>query len=167
MARLFNTSFFGSNTWNFGSKIVNQLCRSWNSNIRVAYELPWNTHCWIVEELTGGRHCRQMLFSRFLKFINSLLKNRRPFLRSLCKHVCKDIRTVTASNIATLISSKLTVCLTFVFLSSGQVIFNSTLEPTDLLLTCKNIYSASNIASFLVSNLLKVQSLINLSLIHI
>ena len=102
MARLYNTSFFGSNTWNFSSKIVQQLCRSWNSNIRVAYELPCNTHCWIVEDLTGGRHCRQMLFKRFIKFVNSVLKNRRPFLRSLCKRVCKDIRTVTALNLATI-----------------------------------------------------------------
>ena len=100
MARLYNTSFFGSNTWNFKSEIVRQLCRSWNSNIRGAYEIPWNTHCWIVEELTGGRHCHQMIFSRFLKFIGSLLRNRRPFLRALCKRACKDIRTVTASNLA-------------------------------------------------------------------
>ena len=51
-----------------------------------------------MEELSGGRHFRQIIFSRFIKFVTSLLKNRRALVRSLCKKSFADVRSVTGRN---------------------------------------------------------------------
>ena len=56
MLRLYLTSFFGSNTWDFTSPIVQQFGRSWNTNIRVMFSIPLTTKCWITEELSQGKH---------------------------------------------------------------------------------------------------------------
>ena len=102
MLRLYLTSFFGSNTWDFTSPIVKQFGNSWNRNIRVMFNLPLNSKCWIVEELSQGRHFRQMIFSRFIKFVNSLKTNRRPMVQSLCRIASADIRMITGRNLMTI-----------------------------------------------------------------
>ena len=77
--------------------------KTWNINLRILLDLPRNTHCWIVEDLTDGRHLRQMIMSRFLKYIKSLAKNKMDSVRCLYK-ICKDdIRTTTGSNIRTIL----------------------------------------------------------------
>ena len=48
-----------------------------------------------------------------------------------------------------------------VSLSSGQITLTSTFSPTDLLLSFRNIYSASNRGQFFASTFSKVQSVIN------
>ena len=51
MLILYNTSFYGSNTWKFSSEEVRKFGKTWNINLRILFNLPWDTHCWIVEEL--------------------------------------------------------------------------------------------------------------------
>ena len=63
------------------------------------FDLHRETSCWLVERLANGKHAKQMMFSRFLKFVNNLLENRRSMVRSLGKKVCKDIRSLTGRNL--------------------------------------------------------------------
>ena len=62
------------------------------------FEIPKETHCWMVEELSHGKHARTMIFSRYIKFIDSLVNNKRPTIRSLFKIVSKSVLSVTGSN---------------------------------------------------------------------
>ena len=39
----------------------------------------------MVEELSHGKHARTMIFSQYIKFIDSLVNNKRPSIRSLFK----------------------------------------------------------------------------------
>ena len=66
------------------------------------YNTHWDTHCWIVESLSEGRHLRQMLVSRFLKYIKSIARNKREALRSLYNVIKDDVRSTTGSNIRTI-----------------------------------------------------------------
>ena len=103
MLRLYNTAFYGSNTWLFSSQEVLKFGKTWNINLRILLDLPRNTHCWIVEDLTNGRHLRQMIMSRFLKYVKSVAKNKRDSVRCLY-NICKDdIKTTTGSNIRTVL----------------------------------------------------------------
>ena len=102
MSKLYNSHFTGSPLWDFGSVNFNQLCRSWNVNLRAMFNLPWNTHCWIMEELTGGRHARQMMFSRYIKFVDKLATNKRSMIRSLFELVRNNAQTTTGSNLRTI-----------------------------------------------------------------
>ena len=103
MLRLYNTALYGSNTWKFNSEEVQKFGKTWNINLRILFDLPFDTHCWIMEELSDGRHLLQMLFSRFLKFVKSVAMNKRVEVRVLY-NICKDdIRSMTGSNIRTVL----------------------------------------------------------------
>ena len=78
MLRLYNTAFYGSNNWSFSSEAVLKFGKTWNVNMRILFDLPYDTHCWIVEEVSDGQHFRQMIFSRFLKYLKSIAKNKIP-----------------------------------------------------------------------------------------
>ena len=99
MCRLYNSHFTGSSLWDFTSDKFMQLCNSWNVNLRILFDLPRDTHSWLVEEISGGMHAKQMVMSRYINFTNQLANNKRPCVRSLFKLVCNDVRTVTGSNI--------------------------------------------------------------------
>ena len=76
-----------------------QLVNSWNVNIKVLYDLPYGSHNYLVEELTGGRHARQMIYKRFVRFVSSVANNRRPALVSLMNNVKSSCLSLTGSNL--------------------------------------------------------------------
>ena len=98
MCNIYNTHFTGSPLWDFESHYFAQLCNTWNVNMRIMFEIPKETHCWMVEELSHGKHAQTMIFSRYIKFIDSLVNNKRPTIRSLFKIVSKSVLSVTGSN---------------------------------------------------------------------
>ena len=99
LCRLYNTAFYGSNCWDFSSAEVARFAKTWNVNIRIMFNLPRETHCWIVEELSGGKHFLQMIFSRFIKYISALKNNTRPAIRELYSISANDVRTTTGGNV--------------------------------------------------------------------
>ena len=99
MLRLYNTAFYGSNSWLFRSEEVLKFGRTWNVNLRILFDIPHGTHCWIVEELAEGKHLRQMIMSRFVKYVKSVAQNKRPALKSLYSIIKDDVKSPTGSNI--------------------------------------------------------------------
>jgi hypothetical protein len=99
MCRLYNTSFYGSNCWELSSNQVEMFCKTCNVNLRILFDLPRETHCWVVEALSGGKHFRQMIYSRFTKYLSVLKKNKRQVIRTLYSLVIEDVKTLTGSNV--------------------------------------------------------------------
>ena len=97
--RVYNTAFYGSNCWEFNSSEVDRFAKTWNVNLRIMFDLPRETHCWIVEELSGGKHFLQMIYSRFTKYLSVLKKNKRSIIRTLYSIAANDVRTLTGSNV--------------------------------------------------------------------
>ena len=79
--------------------------KTWNVNLRILYDIPRETHCWIVEELSVGKHFLQMVYSRFAKYIMMVKQNKRPFLKCLYDIIKDDVKTTAGSNIRTLFLS--------------------------------------------------------------
>ena len=102
MCELYNSHFSSSSIWKLNSQDAFRLYAAWNKNLKVMYDLPWATHRWILEEITG-KSLQLMLLKRFLKFINSMLKTNKPSLKYLLNTVSKDVRSVTGSNMRTLL----------------------------------------------------------------
>ena len=67
------------------------------------FDLPFDTHCWIVEELSGGKHLLQMIFSRFVQYLKVLKNNKRLFIRNLFDIVSGDAQSPTGSNVKQII----------------------------------------------------------------
>ena len=99
MLRLYNMHFTNCRLWNFQSEMFNKLCCSYNTNLCIIYDLPYDAHNWIVEELSGGKHARQQMMSRYIKFVESLHFHKSPSVSSLLTKLKDDVRSLVGSNL--------------------------------------------------------------------
>ena len=99
LLRIYNSHFTGSCLWSFDSENFKQLVRSWNVNLRVIFDLPLATSSWIVEQLSNGNHAKLIIIKRYIKFLDSLIKNKKPIVQNLIQMTYKDAQTTTGSNI--------------------------------------------------------------------
>ena len=102
LCELYNSHFSGSSFWKLESQEAKHLYAAWNKNIKVIFDLPWATHRCILEEVTG-RSLKLMLLKRFLKFVNSIMKTNKPSLKFLLATVATDARSVTGSNLRSIL----------------------------------------------------------------
>ena len=63
------------------------------------FDLPRESHSWIVEEISGGKNFLQMIYSRFSKYISVLKKNKILYTRTLYTITANDGKTTTGSNV--------------------------------------------------------------------
>jgi hypothetical protein len=103
--RIYNTSFPGSILWDLTSRNVRMLENSWSLSVRYMWELPFNSHRYFIEPL-GGLHARNMLYSRYVTFVQSAKKSTKMTVQMLLQMVKDDMQTVTGKNIR-LISDEL------------------------------------------------------------
>ena len=87
-------SFYGSNLWDLFSKEVDKIYKSWNVSIRIAHEVPRNTHCYFIEPLSQCHHVKTLLCSRFVKFHQTLIDCSKPSVRILAQLSKNDTSTV-------------------------------------------------------------------------
>ena len=99
LLNLYNAHFTGSPSWSFKSDMFSQLMNSWNVNLRVIFDLPYGTHSYQVNSLTEGKHAREMIYQRYLKFLKSVATNRRPALVSLLKEVQNSCLALVGNNL--------------------------------------------------------------------
>ena len=99
LLRLYNMHFSGCNCWSFQDVGFQQLCNSYNVNLRILHNLPLNTSCWLVEEISGGRHAKQQIYSRYVKFVNTLANSSRDCVRFLFNYVSGDVRSQVGGNL--------------------------------------------------------------------
>ena len=86
--------------WNIQSKLI----RSYNTAIKLLWDLPHQTHKNFVEQLTDCPHLQSMLHSRYVGFSKSLQFSKKFEVRllfNLCKY---DLTTVTGSNLKSLMT---------------------------------------------------------------
>ena len=92
--------FTNCRLWNFQSEMFNKLCPSYNTNLRIIYDFPYDAKNWIVEELSGGKHARQQMMSRYcIKFVESLHFHKSPSVSSLLTKLKDDVRSLVGSNL--------------------------------------------------------------------
>ena len=63
------------------------------------FGLPWATHRYLIEPLTGDPHVSRILVSRFLSFLNKVESCKKTPLQTLLNIVKNDVRSITGSNI--------------------------------------------------------------------
>ena len=97
--KLYNTHFTGSNCWDYQSNIFQQLVNSYNVNLKCIFNLPWGTHTWLTEELSEGNHAQVIIYKRFVKFVQTLVNNKRQSLKTLFKYAYEDVRSLIGGNL--------------------------------------------------------------------
>ena len=74
--KIYNSSFFGSVLWDLTSRNVNMIINSWSVSVRLMWDLPRQTHRKFIESL-GGVHAKTMIYTRFIKFIQSIMNGEK------------------------------------------------------------------------------------------
>ena len=97
--RIQNSHFYGSVLWNLSSQEVGQLEKSWNVSMRIMFNLPRETHCYLIEEVSEQLHVKTILVRRFLNFIQAVRSSKKKALRDLLKVVELDTQSVTGRNL--------------------------------------------------------------------
>ena len=96
---IYNGHFSGSQIWNLFSKGAVQFESTYNRSVKIMADLPFQTHRYLIEPLTGTRHLKIKLIRNFLKFILSVKESSKPVLRQLYNLTKDDVRTITGSNL--------------------------------------------------------------------
>lgn len=78
---------------------MGKLESTYNRAIKIMFDLPWGTHRYLLEPLTGQPHISRILIQRYLSFIVRIENSKKGALRTLLNIVKKDSRTVTGSNL--------------------------------------------------------------------
>ena len=83
MFNIYTTSFYGSCLWNIFNGSCDKLFTAWNIAVRMAFDIPRNTHKFLIEEISECPHPQVMLAKRFLKFHETLQKSKKFGIRFL------------------------------------------------------------------------------------
>ena len=88
------TSFYGSNLWDLYSKEVIRIFSSWNVTVRNIFKLPRSTHRFFIEAVSNCAHPKTMMYTRYLRFQETMKSCSRLCVRFLVNLVSDDRRTL-------------------------------------------------------------------------
>ena len=96
---IYNSHFTGSPIWDLFSPEAVKLENSWNVSFRIMFDLPYNTHRYLVEPVSGQLHLKKILIKRFLSFIRQVNRSSKILPKQLLHFIQNDTRSITGSNI--------------------------------------------------------------------
>ena len=96
---IFNSHFTGSPIWDLFSPDAIRLENTWNVSFRRMFDLPMETHRYLVEPVSDHMHLKKILIKRFLSFIQQINKSSKLIPKQLLNVIMNDTRSVTGSNL--------------------------------------------------------------------
>ena len=99
VVNIYCVSFHGSCLWNLYSNSCEKLYKTWNVAIRQAWSVPFNTHRYLIEEISESLHPKVMLSSRLVGFRDALLSSPKYRIRVLANLRIGDKGTLIGHNL--------------------------------------------------------------------
>ena len=96
---IYNYHFTGSPLWDLFCDEANKVENSWNIFIRKAFDLPFNSHRYLIEAISNHPHLKRILVLRFMSFLKQIQKSSKIIPKQLLNLIWKDTRSITGSNI--------------------------------------------------------------------
>ena len=100
---IYSTAMYGSPLWQLNSEEHQKLNRSWNTAVKMIFDLPNVTHTCFIEPLSPVPHFEAVLIGRYIGFLQSLLNSSKPFMGLLFTTCSSDLNSVTGNNIGYLL----------------------------------------------------------------
>ena len=69
---IYNSHYTGSQLWKFGSREQEKFEGTYNRSVKIFFDLPWATHRYFIEPLTGVPHMRRLLVKRYVSLIEKI-----------------------------------------------------------------------------------------------
>ena len=89
MYNIYCCSFYGSSIWDLSSQCVLKLYTAWNTAIRYLFNVPRDTHRYLIESISQCLHVKTMLASRCVSLYATIEASSKlciRFLSNLCKN---------------------------------------------------------------------------------
>jgi hypothetical protein len=99
---IYAVSFHGGGLWDIMSDNCERLYKAWNVAVRLAFKVPFTTHRYLIEGISGCLHPKVMLASRHVKFVEQLKSSSKMGIRVLANLAVGDQRTVMGRTMSTL-----------------------------------------------------------------
>ena len=131
---IYSTALYGSPLWQLNSEEHFKLNRSWNTAIKIIWDLPHSTHTRFLESLCPVPHLESVLHGRSIGFIQGLSRSTKQLIKLLFHSCSQDMSTVTGQNMKFLLSKYSKHSMAALF-SEKDVIKNArvyTLQENDL-----------------------------------
>ena len=103
IVNIYAVSFHGSGLWDLFSDDCDRLYKAWNVAVRLACNVPFTTHRYLIEPISQSMHLKVMLASRYVNFVRSLTSSPKYAVRVLASVCIPDLRTTmgrTLQNLA-------------------------------------------------------------------
>ena len=86
--------------WDLNGEMAGQICRSWSTSVKMAWDVPRSTHTWLVDNLlaSGFLSVKQQLVGRYVNFVRGLLKSLSPEVKTVANMVTRCARSTTGKN---------------------------------------------------------------------
>ena len=94
-------NFYGSNLWNLFGTRAGQVYRSYNTTVKLTWDLPRSTHTWLVTHVLGSElsSARETILAGFTGFLARLRRSASWDVRVLVEIDIRDATSVTGRNI--------------------------------------------------------------------
>ena len=92
---IYNTSFYGCVLWDQFGKEMERVDKSWNVSLRKMLRIPFNSHRYFLEPVSGSKHVIFSLYARFIKFTDKLKTCSKSLIRNLFRTTRSDCRSTT------------------------------------------------------------------------
>ena len=96
---VYSTALYGSCLWQLSSAEHLQLNKSWNTALKIIWDLPYATHTRYLESFSPVPHLESVLTGRYLGFANTLLMSNHPLLGLLFSSCQNNLSSQTGTNI--------------------------------------------------------------------
>ena len=96
---IYSTALYGSPLWQLYSDEHCKLNRSWNTAVKISWDLPHSTHTRFLESLCPVTHLESVLTGRAIGFLQNLENSKKELIRLLFNSCSADLRTVTGRNL--------------------------------------------------------------------
>ena len=98
---VYAADFYGSNLWNLFGEGAGQAFRTWNTCVKLAWEVPRWTHNYFVDNLLSGDipSLRKKLICQYVKFFQDLRTCPLREIRILVGIAARDCSSVTGINL--------------------------------------------------------------------
>ena len=97
--KIYACSFYSSSLFDLFSNKMNQLYRTWNKAVRILFNVPIDTHTYLIETISKSLHPKVMLSSRFVTFHRTNISCKKPSIRLLSSLASSDQRTSYGRNL--------------------------------------------------------------------
>ena len=96
---IYSTALYGSTLWQLASEEHLKLNRSWNTAVKIVWDLPHPTHTRFLESLSLVPHLESILSGRYIGFAQGLAKSAKPLIKLLFNSCISDLGSQTGQNV--------------------------------------------------------------------